>query len=218
VGGVKDTTRLTLWAGLVALLSTLAYTQRATEGKPESDVLYHYSTAGGSAVGYAVILALTLAIAGRRVDLLALRRPAGWWRSLGLAAGTLLVVIVGGGFLDSILHAGEEQGYTPPTWEPSHAGAYAANFVVIAGVAPFVEELFFRGLGYSLLEPFGRWTAIVGVGLAFGLVHGLVAGLPLLALFGAALAWLRSRTGSVVPGMLVHASFNAFALIVAVTT
>jgi CAAX protease family protein len=215
---VTDKTRLTIWTGLVAVLSALAYTQRATEGKPESDVLYHYSTAVGSAFGYAVILALALAIAGRRLDLLALRRPDSWWRSLGLAASTLLVVIVGGGLLDSVLHAGEEQGYTPPSWEPSHAGAYAANFVVIAGVAPIVEELLFRGLGYSLLEPLGRWTAIIGVGIAFGLVHGLIAGFPVLALFGAALAWLRSRTGSIVPGMLVHASFNAFALIVAVTT
>ena len=37
-----------------------------------------------------------------------------------------------------------------------------------------------------------------------------------LALFGCALAWLRARTDSVFPGMLVHATFNATALIVVV--
>ena len=37
--------------------------------------------------------------------------------------------------------------------------------------------------------------------------------MPELALFGCALAWLRSRTRSVFPGMLVHATFNAVGLL-----
>jgi membrane protease YdiL (CAAX protease family) len=213
---VTNPGRLVAWTGLVGLLVVLAYSQRATEGKPESDILYHYSTAVDGAVAYLIILGATLAIAGGRSELLALRAPLDWWRALGLTGVTFVAVLVAVGLLDQVLHAGEEQGYTPRSWEPSHAGAYAANFVVIAVVAPFVEELLFRGLGYSLLVPFGRWIAIVLVGLAFGLVHGLVEGLVVLALFGAALAWLRSRTDSVLPGMFVHGAFNAFALIVAV--
>ena len=82
---------------------------------------------------------------------------------------------------------------------------------------PFVEELTYRGLGYSLLERFGRWPAIVSVGLLFGLAHGLVESLPVLAVFGAVLAWIRSRTGSVYPGMLLHSLFNLVALVAAVT-
>ena len=82
---------------------------------------------------------------------------------------------------------------------------------------PFVEELTYRGLGYSLLERFGRWPAIISVGLLFGLAHGLVESLPVLAFFGAVLAWIRSRTGSVYPGMILHSLFNLLALIVAVT-
>jgi membrane protease YdiL (CAAX protease family) len=92
------------------------------------------------------------------------------------------------------------------------------NCVAVAVVAPFVEELMFRGLGYRLLEPFGRWHAILGIGLAFALVHGLLAGFPILFFFGAALAWLRSRTGSVFPGMLLHAFFNGATLVLAVST
>jgi membrane protease YdiL (CAAX protease family) len=85
-------------------------------------------------------------------------------------------------------------------------------------VAPVVEELTFRGLGYSLLEPIGRLAAILWVGVAFGLAHGLIEGLPILIVFGCGLAFLRERSGSVYPGMAVHATFNAVALIVAVTT
>ena len=119
--------------------------------------------------------------------------------------------------IEPFLQGGKEQGYTPDHWEPAHAGAYAANFVLIAVVAPIVEELTFRGAGYSLLAPYGQIVAIVGVGLLFGLVHGLIDGLLVLSMFGIALAWLRSRTESVYPGMAVHSLFNAIALVVAVT-
>ncbi len=84
--------------------------------------------------------------------------------------------------------------------------------------APIVEELTFRGAGYTLLERYGRPLAIVAVGLLFGLAHGLVDALPLLAAFGMGLAYLRARTASVYPGMLLHALFNGVTLIVAVAT
>ena len=66
--------------------------------------------------------------------------------------------------------------------------------MVIAGLAPVVEELTYRGLGFSLLRPYGMASAIIGVGLAFGLAHGLIEALPILSLFGIGLAWLRERT------------------------
>ena len=65
--------RLAFWLLLVAVLATAAYAQRATEGRPERDLLYRYGTAIASAVGYAVMLALTLLIALHRTELLALR-------------------------------------------------------------------------------------------------------------------------------------------------
>ena len=80
------------------------------------------------------------------------------------------------------------------------------------------RSFLFRGLGFSLLaQRRGSATAIVATGLAFGVYHGLVQALPSLVLIGCALAWLRARTRSVYPGMLVHATFNAVALIGAVT-
>ena len=67
------------------------------------------------------------------------------------------------------------------------------NAIVICTWIPFVEELTYRGLGYSLLERFGRWPAILAVGILFGLAHGLVVSLPVIAAFGCALAWIRAR-------------------------
>ena len=212
--------RLLAWLGFVAALIALAYGSRAAAGKPPKNALYEYSFAAGGLVQYGVMLGIVLLIAmgpESRV-LLALRPPISWRRALGSCALVIAGIYILTGIVTPFLHPGREQGLTPSGWEPSHAWAFAANFVVIALVAPFVEELTFRGLGFSLLEPYGRVTAIVVIGILFGLVHGLVEGLPILAAFGAGLAWLRSRTTSVYPGMLVHAAFNAVALTLAVTT
>jgi hypothetical protein len=207
---------LAAWLTFVGLLSALSYAVRLTPGKPDNDSLYQYSVAAGALVQYAFMLLIVLAIAGFSGDLLAFRRPRSWPRALGLALTVVVALFVVLQLLELVLHAGNEQGLVPKEWEPSHAGAYFANFVVVAVVAPFVEELAYRGLGYSLLEPYGRTTAIAVVGVTFALSHGLIEGFPELAIFGCALAWLRSRTDSVFPGMAVHATFNATALIVVV--
>jgi membrane protease YdiL (CAAX protease family) len=205
--------RLIAWALFIALISSIGYASRFASGPPDRNALYKWSTAASELVVFAVILAVTLAIAGSQRQLLALRRPYSWRQAVTLAVPVFIAVFVVISVLDRVLHGAKEQGLVPKHWEPSHAGAYAANFVVIAGVAPFAEELLFRGLGYSLFEPFGRWTAILTVGIAFGFYHGLVEALPELALFGCVLAWLRSRTGSVYPGMLAHATFNTIGLL-----
>jgi membrane protease YdiL (CAAX protease family) len=205
--------RLVAWILFVGLISSVAYASRFASGPPERNALYKWSTAISELFVFAVIIAVTLAIAGSQRQLLALRRPYSWPQAAALAVPVFVAVFVAISAIDRVLHGAREQGLVPKHWESSHAGAYAANFVVIAGVAPFAEELLFRGLGYSLFEPFGRWTAILTVGIAFGLYHGLVEALPELALFGCALAWLRSRTGSVYPGMLAHATFNTIGLL-----
>jgi uncharacterized protein len=74
----------------------------------------------------------------------------------------------------------------------------------------------FRGLGFTLLRRFGNWAAVFMVGFTFALVHGLVEGFPILFAFGSALAFIRWRTGSIYPTILLHASFNAIALIAGV--
>jgi uncharacterized protein len=209
--------RLTAWILFVALISAVAYASRFSAGRPDRNVLYQWSTAAGELAVFAVIVVVTFAIAGSKADLLALRRPVSWRLALVLCVVLLVIVYALIAAIDPLLHGGREQGLTPTGWQPSHADAYAANFVVIAGVAPFAEELLFRGLGFSLLRRFGRWPAILAIGVAFALYHGLVQALPELALFGCALAWLRSKTGSVLPGMLLHGAFNAVAMIAAVT-
>lgn len=210
---------LALWSTFVAAFATLSYSLRFTEGKPPKDLLYKWSTVVGNLFQFAVIAAIVYGIAGlgERRRLLALRRPTSWRTAAAIGVGIGVGMLVLSYLLGPLLHPGREQGITPDRWEPDHAAAYIANGLVIAVVAPIVEELTFRGLGYSLLVRYGRWTAIVLVGIAFGLAHGLVEAFPFLAAFGAGLAYLRSRVDSVYPGMIVHGLFNATALTVAVS-
>jgi membrane protease YdiL (CAAX protease family) len=208
--------RLVAWAILAALLIAVAYLSRAASGKPDPQVLYQWSTAIGSFVQDAVLVAIVLAIASGGRSLLGLRQPLRWRRALTLLAAALVAIYVWEGIWSAVAHPGNEQGLTPSHWEPAHWAAYLVNGVVICTWIPFAEELTFRGLGYALLERFGRWPAIVVVGIVFGLAHGLVVSLPVIVAFGWALAWIRSRTGSVVPGMILHGTFNLIALVAAV--
>ena len=212
--------RLAFWAVFVGLIGALNYAARfsgargGSKGVSHQEV-YSYATFAGGTVIYAVWLGIVLLICTDRFDLLALRRPRGWGRALRLGAGVIAVTLVWEGIVSTLPlpeSPGKEQGITNVHWEPAHAGAFAANFVLFVAVAPFVEELTFRGSGQSLLRFLGRWPSILLVGLAFGLAHGLLEALLVLVPFGIALAWLRDRTDTVVPGMFVHAFFNASAL------
>jgi membrane protease YdiL (CAAX protease family) len=202
---------------LVGVMIALSYIGRATAGKPDPQVLYEWSFAALGLVQDGIILAIVLALARGNFGLLALRRPISWPAALRLLWVAIVGIYIFEVVYGAVLHPGNEQGLTPSHWEPQHAAAYVANAIVICTFIPFVEELTFRGLGYSLLERFGRWPAILGVGVIFGLAHGLILSLPVIAVLGALLAWIRSRTDSVYPGMLLHSAFNLVALIAAVT-
>lgn len=212
--------RLIFWTVFVGLIAAINYYSRFSGGSSVSrgnsqDEIYSWTTFAGGTVLYAVWLGIILLICVDRFDLLALRPPRRWGRALWLglgAVGGIFVLEAVVSYLPLPESPGKEQGITNVPWEPAHAGAFAANFVLFAAFAPFVEELTFRGAGQSLLRFLGRIPSIVLVGIAFGLAHGLVEALLVLVPFGIALAWLRDRTNSVYPGMLVHALFNAAAL------
>ena len=211
--------RLVAWATIVGVLAALGYAGRYAGGKPPKEPLYRWDQFAGGLVQFLVLLGLMLLVAVglSKREVFALRLPSSWRRAAKIGVGVVVAIAVVSAALDPLLHPGKEQDLAPHGWEPRHAAAFAANFVVVALLAPFVEELTFRGLGFTLLRGrFGRWPAIVLVGFAFGLAHGLVRALPPLVVFGACLAYLRSRTASVFPGMILHAGYNSLVLLFAV--
>ncbi len=81
-------------------------------------------------------------------------------------------------------------------------------------LAPIAEEIFFRGFLYGGLRArLGPIGAMIISTVFFTALHfSLDAFIPILVL-GLCLAWLYERTGSLYPGIILHASNNAVAII-----
>ena len=88
--------------------------------------------------------------------------------------------------------------------------------IILTGVVltPLAEELMFRGVLYQAFRrtmPAG--VAALGASLIFAGMHfTLVLFIPL-TIMGYVLAWLFERSGSLIPGMLVHACNNGIILV-----
>jgi uncharacterized protein len=217
--------RLAAWLAFVVALALLAYGARLGDSSTPDDLAYRYSSSVAALVQYGLMLGILLLIARGlpRREVFALRAPASWGRALGLAALALLTIYIAAFAYERVISLfgdwspTEEQGLVPSGWDSSRAGAFVAFFVVVTFVAPAVEELTYRGLGITLLEPWGVGLSIVVSGVLFGAAHGLVVALPILTIFGIVNGVLRVRTASIFPPMALHAAFNGIALIVAVS-
>lgn len=173
----------------------------------------------GGAIGMASATSLSAAYL--------LRRNASW-RELGFGVESLsldlrlavgaLAIILGpllalAGLLDRFVP------YEHPIIDflAAHRGLPALLLVAVAAVvvAPIAEEFFFRRVLQGWLEKIvGGPPAIAMSAVLFGLAHmgqGL-AWLPLV-LFGAVAGYLARQTGSIVPGIILHALFNAASLV-----
>jgi hypothetical protein len=211
--------RLVAWIGIVAVMASINFSANFTGSAPESDSFYDYDFALTSVVVYGLFLGIVAALATRRRDLLALNEPRSW----PAAAGGMFVVLLvtyGVAYISYKLglDPGEEQGITPDELDEERVYPFLASTLAVVVAAPLAEELLFRGVGYSLLRQYGVKLAIVAIGVAFALTHGLVEAFPILFVLGAALAWLRERTGSVYPGMILHGLFNGLAVVFSVAT
>lgn len=211
--------KLVAWAVLVGALMLLAYAGNAASPGPPNDILYRYTTAIAALVQYAIMAVLVLLISrGLGHETLGFRSPPSWPRAGALIGVSLAAIWAGGWVLSFFLDAGEEQGLLPESWDPARADAFLANAVVIVLVAPLVEETTYRGLGFAAAGArFGPTAAVLVTGAAFGLSHGLLMALPVLTLFGVLLGWLRAKTESLYPPIVLHGVFNGVSLLAAVT-
>lgn len=153
-----------------------------------------------------------LAVAERRtiVPLLVIRVPAREWL-FTLATFVAMALVVTGYFwlvqfvfeLLAMLEPFRESGWPP--W----------SAVVLCVVCPAIfEELIFRGFLLERLIPLlGRRDAWLLQGSLFAIIHLAPASLPSHFVMGLVLGHLRLRTGSLLPGMCVHAAWNFTVLV-----
>jgi membrane protease YdiL (CAAX protease family) len=95
-------------------------------------------------------------------------------------------------------------------------GPVPVQVLLIAIAAPFSEELCFRGMLFGgIRERLPMVPAALIAGVVFGLLHAFtgISAVPPLAILGFIFCLLYEKTGSIVPGMLLHALNNSVALL-----
>lgn len=94
------------------------------------------------------------------------------------------------------------------------AGAPWMTVVFLMAVVPAVcEELAFRGFIFGgLLRNGGRLRAVLVTAVLFGISHGILQQSITATVMGLMLGWIALRTGSVLPGMLIHFTNNALSV------
>jgi membrane protease YdiL (CAAX protease family) len=144
------------------------------------------------------------------------RRP---WSDAVVGVVTGVAMVFGAGILLQVVHAIVEailgHSVSNPEQVPNEVkGALlAVSGVVIVGLAPLAEEVFFRGFLYKgLRRRFSVWPAALISAFFFGLVH--FAGIrflliiPSLILVGVVLAGVYERRQSLMASVAAHATFN----------
>jgi len=164
---------------------------------------------GAALFGLHGLVGLHVARANRK-ELSRWLRPR--WRDVlwGVAGGVVLLAFNGAyGWLL------EQAGIDVPDVASTLRGMLPAPalYVWAAGLAPVVEELYFRG---RLLDAFHVrlgpvWAAII-TSLAFAAIHGIPAFMPAYLVFAGLLLALRRRTGGLIAPIVAHMINNAFAL------
>lgn len=134
---------------------------------------------------------------------------------IGLLAGLggLFAATVVGALAQMIVKAFTHKAVEIPNQLPVSSPHGVLLFVTAVSVivfAPVVEELLFRGM---LLPAFRRWMrlwpAILITGAIFAITHYYPIVIPPIFALGVLLAYVTDRTGSIVPAMVAHASFNS---------
>ena len=96
---------------------------------------------------------------------------------------------------------------------PSGGPELLMQFLALCVMPAIAEELLFRGAFQGLMRPCGSAAAIFAPALLFGVLHlDLAQGLTAFAC-GVFLGWLAERSGSILPGMLLHLVNNALAFL-----
>jgi membrane protease YdiL (CAAX protease family) len=144
-------------------------------------------------------------VAARRLGLRGFRPSAFGWMMAAvvayLAFAAIYVAIVGEPEQEDIA-----EGF----------GAVPVQVLLIVVAAPISEEVCFRGMLFGgLRERLPPVQAALISGAVFGVLHALtgLSAVPPLIFFGFILALLYERTGSIVPGILLHMLNNSVALL-----
>ncbi|MEA3318705.1 MAG: type II CAAX endopeptidase family protein [Bacillota bacterium] len=134
------------------------------------------------------------------------------WTVVLIVSSILLVVIM------DILGVGVDNSKTESLQEQVTWFTFTIAFLSAAVISPIYEEIFYRGFLYKLIR--GKWGVGAGLlisSLIFTVMHiPIYNTLPVNFLSGMIFAWTYERSGSIVPGIIIHGVFNGIAVLLTV--
>jgi membrane protease YdiL (CAAX protease family) len=137
-------------------------------------------------------------------------RHAGWNPLFAALGGIALAV--GLAVLAPLLHTPKVE--TPMDKLVSSSSSFALFAITAVIIAPFFEELLFRGFVQPLLSrTFGVIAGVLITAGLFGVAHAPEYSWAwqyalIISLAGATFGWIRARTNSIVPGTVMHGFYN----------
>ncbi len=149
------------------------------------------------------------------LEILGLKRHnLSWWK---LTVVPFLAGACMAGISSWIIYSRETQPATPLSQLAESTTAmwvFPALMIVAVFMAPFLEEILFRGYFYYILEKIkGKKAAIIIIPCLFALLHveqywGDWLAILVVAVLGLILTLQRMRTGSAIPGIIMHYVYN----------
>lgn len=138
------------------------------------------------------------------------RAPLG--RVLGAALAGAVVFIAWEAAYQGLFHPRNPQRVVQDLGADLSTTALIVGAIVVVGLAPVCEELFFRGFLYRALRlRLGIWVAALLDGIGFGLVHGSLVLVPVLGALGLIFCLVYEYTGTVFATIAMHAANNTVA-------
>ena len=149
--------------------------------------------------------------------LLPLHWPAWGWRGILLAILVLLALASASG---ALVYTFDRSAFTTdmkPFADMAQTRAWWILFVAAAAGAPLAEELLFRGLLFGVLRetPAGFPGAALATALMWSALHAnySVYGVAMIVGIGLYFAYLRERSGSLIPSIACHAVYNGLIVV-----
>ena len=100
-----------------------------------------------------------------------------------------------------------------PVEELTRNTPFWLNFLLVAIVAPVMEELIYRKLVIDRLRRYGDICAVFGSALLFGAIHGNFSQFYYALLVGIVLGWIYTYSGKVRYSMILHILFNTLGVV-----
>ncbi|UOE94428.1 MULTISPECIES: CPBP family intramembrane glutamic endopeptidase [Bacillaceae] len=135
------------------------------------------------------------------------------WLCLLIIMSVVILIIM------ELLHISWENGKTESLQKNITWFTLLIGFVSAVIISPIYEEIFYRGFLYKWFR--GKWGIAAGMVISsfiFMLVHiPTYNTLPVNFISGLVFAWTYEKTGSILPAIIIHSTFNGLALILTVT-